>query len=83
MRYDENDDFTPEEDEDTHSEGDPQTEADVTCPYCGESVRIELDASGGAVQDYVEDCQVCCRPWKVRVEYDENGSANVTVEEAQ
>ena len=37
----------------------------VTCPYCGEEVEIyvELDVSGS----YVQDCEVCCRPWTVRV----------------
>lgn len=31
------------------------------CPYCGEPVEALLDLSGGD-QEYVEDCQVCCRP---------------------
>ena len=37
----------------------------VTCPYCGEQVEIyvELDVRGS----YVQDCEVCCNPWKVRV----------------
>ena len=33
-------------------------EAAVTCPYCGESMEISLDPGSGAVQDYIEDCQV-------------------------
>ena len=35
--------------------------ADVQCPYCGETIQILLDASAGS-QRYIEDCQVCCRP---------------------
>ena len=37
----------------------------VTCPYCGETteVVIELDVRGTLVQD----CEVCCNPWLVRV----------------
>jgi len=37
----------------------------VTCPYCGEQIEIyvELDVRGS----YVQDCEVCCNPWKVRV----------------
>jgi hypothetical protein len=37
----------------------------VTCPYCGEQVEIhvEPDVEGGLVQD----CEVCCNPWLVRV----------------
>ncbi|HEU5180314.1 MAG TPA: CPXCG motif-containing cysteine-rich protein [Candidatus Polarisedimenticolia bacterium] len=59
------------------------TEAEVSCPCCGERVVIALDPGGGTTQEYVEDCQVCCRPWRVRVRYDETGAAEVSVEEAQ
>lgn len=57
--------------------GTAETEAVVTCPYCGEPNEIGLDAGGGADQDYVEDCQVCCRPWRVTVSYDAEGNAQV------
>lgn len=58
------------------------TEAEVGCPYCGEVVTIGVDPAGGAVQAYVEDCQVCCRPWQVHVSYDDHGAAHVWVEAA-
>jgi hypothetical protein len=37
----------------------------VNCPYCGEDVEIYLepDVTGGLVQD----CEVCCNPWLIRV----------------
>ena len=54
--------------------------SEVICPYCGELVEIALDAGGGTRQEYVEDCQVCCRPWKVKVNYGRDGVASVTVE---
>ena len=57
------------------------TEAEVSCPYCGETVVLGLDPGGGAAQEYVEDCQVCCRPCRVRVRYDDTGAAEVWVEE--
>jgi hypothetical protein len=59
-------------------DGTAETEAVITCPYCGEPNEIGLDAGGGADQDYVEDCQVCCRPWRVTVSYDEEGNAQVS-----
>ena len=61
-------------------DGTADTEAEVTCPYCGESVTIGLDPGSGTVQEYVEDCQVCCRPWTVTVSYAEDGTATVEVE---
>lgn len=53
---------------------------EVHCPYCGESVEITLDPGSGAHQQYIEDCQVCCRPWVVSVNYDEDGTAHVYVD---
>jgi hypothetical protein len=60
-------------------DGTAEMEATVHCPYCGELVEIALDPGSGSVQDYVEDCQVCCQPWRVSVAYSEDGSAQVTV----
>lgn len=59
------------------------TEAEVACPYCGEIITIGLDPGSGTNQEYVEDCQVCCRPWTVRVHYDEEGTAGVWLEPEQ
>ena len=58
-------------------------ETEVTCPYCGETVTMVLDPASGPKQDYVEDCEVCCRPWQVTVRYDEIGAAEVRLERAQ
>lgn len=63
-------------------DGTADTEARVLCPFCGEPNEIALDPGSGTRQDYVEDCQVCCRPWRVRVRYAEDGAAEVWVETA-
>lgn len=60
-------------------DGTADGEATVSCPYCGESVEITLDPGGGAQQDYVEDCEICCQPWRVFVRYDRVGGAEVEV----
>ena len=62
-------------------DGDAAMEATVLCPYCGQPNEIGLDPGSGAMQDYVEDCQVCCRPWRVHVRY-VGGDADVWVEAA-
>ncbi len=59
---------------------DSGTSAGVSCPFCGESVSMQVDPSGGGTQDYVEDCPVCCNPWQVRVRFRGYGDAEVTVE---
>jgi hypothetical protein len=61
-------------------DGVADTEAEVQCPYCGEIVIIALDPDGGHVSEYVEDCEVCCQPWQVHVEYHEDGHADVTLQ---
>jgi hypothetical protein len=37
----------------------------VVCPFCGEEVEIyvESDVTG----TFIQDCEVCCNPWRVRV----------------
>jgi hypothetical protein len=60
-------------------DGTADTSVTVQCPHCAEPVEITLDPGGGAEQDYVEDCEVCCRPWQVTVHYDDEGGADVLV----
>ncbi len=38
----------------------------ILCPYCNERLDIVVDASVEQ-QEYIEDCQVCCRPITFRV----------------
>jgi hypothetical protein len=61
-------------------DGVADTGARVVCPCCGEAVEIALDPGSGPRQEYVEDCQVCCRPWLVHLAYDEEGHADVWLE---
>jgi len=61
-------------------DGTVETEATILCPYCGEINEIGLDPGSGQHQEYVEDCQVCCRPWRVIVSYLPDGAADVSVE---
>lgn len=60
-------------------DGTADTVTTVECPYCAAAVTIGLDPGGGAAQEYVEDCQVCCQPWSVSVRYGDGGRASVAV----
>ena len=42
----------------------------LDCPYCGEPIQIIVDCSVSN-QDYIEDCQVCCRPINIYVTIEE------------
>ena len=45
-------------------------EAGFQCAGCGEWNSTTVDATAGRRQSYVEDCQVCCKPNILLVEYD-------------
>ena len=51
----------------------------VECPYCGEQVDVyvEADVRGS----FIQDCEVCCNPWRVQVHEDE-GERSLTVTRA-
>jgi hypothetical protein len=53
----------------------------VTCPYCGEDVEIYLEPEVRG--SLVQDCEVCCNPWQLRVSRDdEDGERYVEVSRA-
>ena len=45
-------------------------ETGFQCAGCGEWNQTTVDESAGRNQSYVEDCQVCCKPNVLRVQYD-------------
>jgi hypothetical protein len=49
----------------------------VLCPFCGEQLEIlvEEDVRGS----FVQDCEVCCNPWLVRVSRSPEGT-DVSIE---
>lgn len=38
---------------------------DVVCPYCGETVSLIAEADLGG--ELIQDCEVCCNPWRLRL----------------
>lgn len=41
----------------------------ITCPHCNASIEIVYVPADGD-QDYVEDCEVCCKPMLVSIQGD-------------
>ena len=52
------------------------SEEPIHCPYCGEPISVVVDHSVGE-QEYIEDCQVCCRPLVLNISINEDGEASV------
>jgi hypothetical protein len=45
-------------------------ESGFQCAACGEWNTTSVDESAGRRQNYVEDCQVCCKPNVLRISWD-------------
>ncbi|MEQ9564691.1 MAG: CPXCG motif-containing cysteine-rich protein [Pseudomonadales bacterium] len=54
----------------------PLEEQIVSCPYCGETIEVFVDHQEVG-DEYIEDCQVCCRPIIFNVELDSMGNLTV------
>lgn len=55
--------------------------AGFQCAGCGQWNETAVDESGGSRQQYVEDCQVCCKPNLLLIRWD--GATEEFVIEAQ
>jgi len=47
-----------------------ENDYEFSCPYCGEMLAVRVDATAGQKQDFVYDCEVCCKPISIRVVLD-------------
>lgn len=54
------------------------TEKSIACPYCAESIQVLIDSSD-IEQQYIEDCQVCCKPINFLISESTNGELIVNV----
>jgi hypothetical protein len=45
----------------------------VQCPYCGERLETRVDLTAGE-REYIEDCEVCCRPIEFAIDLEEDGA---------
>lgn len=53
-------------------------ETAVFCPYCGEKLSVLIEPLEEE-QEYIEDCQVCCRPIVFHVSVQPDGSPTINV----
>ena len=54
------------------------TDKSIGCPYCGETINVLIDSSD-MEQQYIEDCQVCCKPINFLISESINGDITVNV----
>lgn len=53
-------------------------ETEIHCPYCGEPIEVIIETLGEN-QEYIEDCQVCCRPIVFSLSVAMDGSTDISV----
>ncbi|MCB9598115.1 MAG: CPXCG motif-containing cysteine-rich protein [Sandaracinaceae bacterium] len=59
-----------------------ETDSDValvSCPWCFETIELYVDPETRGA--FIEDCEICCRPWRVYATR-EDGEVHVSVERA-
>jgi hypothetical protein len=44
-----------------------EEDVEICCPWCGQTFEARVDTSVGR-QQWIMDCEVCCRPIQVSVE---------------
>lgn len=50
----------------------------IYCPYCGESITVLIN-NEEIGQEYIEDCQVCCKPIILSLSESINGDLSISV----
>ena len=50
----------------------------IFCPCCGEMIEVLIDCTE-VEQEYIEDCQVCCRPIVFNICLADDGATAVAV----
>ena len=53
-------------------------EQNIDCPYCDEQISVVIETLEES-QEYIEDCQVCCRPIVFNVSIELDGSTAISV----
>tara|TARA_R110002049_G_scaffold279626_3_gene458634 strand:+ start:1808 stop:2005 length:198 start_codon:yes stop_codon:yes gene_type:complete len=53
-------------------------ESSISCPYCGEDINVLIETMDEN-QEYIEDCQVCCRPITFDITVAFDGHSEISV----
>jgi len=48
------------------------------CPYCWDEISMLLDTSVTS-QTYIEDCEVCCNPIEIQVQFRNSELINIDI----
>ena len=57
----------------------PETEIEFACAFCGEANSVAVEPEDGADQEFVVDCWVCCRPNRLHLRCNTEGTIKLRV----
>lgn len=58
----------------------PSEEQIFLCPYCGSENSLAIDYSAGEEQEFVSECEMCCKPIVVKIRLENMDVADFRVE---
>jgi hypothetical protein len=50
------------------------------CQYCGEENQVWVDLTVLEDQDFIEDCEICCRPNRILIKHDKENEEYIFLE---
>ena len=50
------------------------------CQYCGEENQVWVDLTVLENQDFIEDCEICCRPNRILIKHDKENEEYIFLE---
>lgn len=57
-------------------------EHELTCPYCWERITMVIEPTD-ELQEYVEDCEVCCNPILIGFARDDEGGLDFSAQRTE
>lgn len=52
---------------------------EVTCPYCGEVNVMNIEIGINSADEFITDCEICCRSFIVNVITNSEGIINIDI----
>ncbi|MFZ1322288.1 MAG: CPXCG motif-containing cysteine-rich protein [Ignavibacteria bacterium] len=52
---------------------------EISCPYCGEINFLNIEIGNNSSDEFITDCEICCRPFTVNVQSASNGEISFDV----
>jgi hypothetical protein len=50
------------------------------CQYCGEENQVWVDLTVMEDQDFIEDCEICCKPNRILIKHDKENEEYIFLE---